>query len=96
MTGYMVVFAAVSDDTQFARYVEALQPILRDHDAVPLARSENPVVLEGEWGWQTAGILRFPSVEAAVRMWESEAYTQAKRLRAEVARFSVVVVGAPS
>jgi uncharacterized protein (DUF1330 family) len=91
MAAYMVVYARIRDDEKFKRYVEALGPIFQTHGAKLLARGMPPTVLEGDWPWQTAGVLSFPSVDAAVAMWNSPEYVAAKKLRAEISDFFVTV-----
>jgi len=87
----MIVFATINDRDAFQNYVEALGPIFKEYGATIVTRADPPIVLEGEWPWQTAGIVEFESAERAQAMWQSEAYIKAKQLRADNANFQVVV-----
>jgi len=92
MTAYMIVYAAIHDKDKFQSYVEAVQPILEKYKAKLVARANPPLVFEGDWPWQTAGVLEFPSVDAARAMWDSPEYRAVKELRATASSFQVVVL----
>lgn len=94
MAAYMVVYARVDDPVQFGKYVEAVQPVIAAHGGKLVGRGAPPVVLEGEWPFQTVGVLTFPSVEAAQVFWDSPEYRAVKLLREGAADFQVVVTEA--
>lgn len=96
MAAYMVVNALVDDLVQFGKYVEAVQPVIAAHGGKLIGRGVPPVVLEGDWPYQTVGVLEFPSVEAAQMFWDSPEYKAVKRLRDGAAVFQVIVADATS
>jgi uncharacterized protein (DUF1330 family) len=81
MSAFMIVYAHVDNVPQFEKYVTA-------------ARALDPVVLEGDWPFATAGVLKFDSVTAAEKFWHSPEYAAAKALRDGAANFQVVIVPA--
>jgi len=91
MPAYMVVQARITDPVQFNVYVQAVQPVIAAFGGRLLGRGNPPVVLEGDWPWQTLGVLEFESVEAAERFWHSPEYRKVKALRDFAADFQVVV-----
>lgn len=94
MAAYMIVNARVDDPVQFGKYVEAVQPIISAHGGKLIGRGVPPVVLEGDWPYQTVGVLEFPSTEAAQLFWNSPEYRAAMLLREGAAVFQVVVAEA--
>lgn len=92
MAAYMLVYATVSDRDAFQTYASAMGPIFEQFNARLLARADPPAVLEGDWAWETAGVVEFESVDAAKAMWDSEEYRKVKELRKDIAKFQVVVV----
>lgn len=91
MAAYMVVFATIRDRLAFQDYVDALAPIFERYGARVLTRADPPIRLEGDWPWETAGIVQFDSVDSAKAMWESEDYARVKVLRAGIADFQVIL-----
>lgn len=91
MAAYMVVNARVDDPVQFGKYVEAVQPVIAAHGGKLIGRGAPPIVLEGDWPFETVGVLEFPSVEAVQAFWDSEEYRAVKQLREGAAEFQVVV-----
>jgi uncharacterized protein (DUF1330 family) len=87
----MIVYARIDDAGAFVPYVDAVQPLIARWGGRMAGRSAPPVVLEGDWPWHTVGVLEFPSMEAAEGFWHSPEYTQAKRLRAGISEFQVVL-----
>lgn len=94
MSAYMVVFARVDDEDQFGKYVEAVQPLIAAHGGKLIGRGVPPIVLEGDWPWQTVGVLEFPSMEAGEAFWRSPEYAEVKKLREGASQFQVVLAPA--
>lgn len=94
MSAYLIVYANIDDETRFAAYVAAVQPVIAAHGGKLIARAAPPVVLESEWPWQTVGIVEFPSMEAGEGFWHSPEYQAVKLLREGASKFQVVLVPA--
>lgn len=92
MAAYMLVYATIGDRDSFQTYASAMGPIFEQFNAKLLARADPPAIFEGDWPWETAGVVEFESVEAARIMWESDEYRKVKELRKDIAKFQVVVV----
>ena len=93
MPAYLVVQARVTDPAGFDAYVQAVQPVIAAFGGRLIGRGNPPLVLEGDWPWQTVGVLEFASVDAIERFWHSPEYRAVKALRDNAADFQVVVAG---
>jgi uncharacterized protein (DUF1330 family) len=91
MPAYLIVYAKVHDAARFATYVAAVQPVIAAHGGRLMARAAPPEVLESEWPYETAGLLEFPSMEAAQGFWHSPEYVEVMKLRVGAADFQVVL-----
>lgn len=92
MPAFMIVFARITDAARYATYAEAVGPLIARHGGRLIGRSLPPVVLEGAFSWQAAGVLEFPSLAAAQNFWSSSDYTKLKFLRAGAAEIQAVLV----
>ena len=92
--GFMIVYARITDAEQFRVYANAVGPLIARFGGRLIGRTEAPQVLEGEFPWQTIGLLEFPTLAAAEDFWNSAEYTTVKRLRVGAADFQVVLVEA--
>lgn len=92
MSAYMIVYARLHDMTRFADYVAAVGPLIAEYGGAPIARGSDPVRLEGDWNWTTAGIVRFQSLADAEAFWHSEDYAAVKALRDGIADFEVILL----
>lgn len=73
---WLNTFRSVSDPGKLARYVELAGSVMTDHGGVFLARGEPAKVFE-RGVMQRTVVIEFPSVDAAVAAYESEAYQAA-------------------
>jgi len=96
MPAFMIVYARVTDTERFDCYVEAVGPCIARHGGRLIGRGKPPLVLEGEFDWQTVGLLEFPSFGAARNFWFSPEYSKIKALRDGAAHFQVVLVEPPA
>jgi len=94
VSAYLIVIARIDDAEAFGPYVEAVQPLIAAHGGKLIGRGTPPVVLEGDWPWQTVGVLSFPSMEAAEGFWHSPEYAEVKKLREGNSQFQVVLAPA--
>ena len=90
---YLIVESKVSDPAKFKAYFDAAPEVARAFGAEYLARGGRMAVLEGDWAPTRLTLLRYPSLEAAQRMYDSPAYRAARELRAGATTlFNMVVV----
>jgi uncharacterized protein (DUF1330 family) len=91
----MIVYARVNNPERFSLYVEAVGPCITSHGGRLIGRGNPALVLEGNFDWQTVGLLEFPSMDMARRFWFSPEYLRIKALRDGAADFQVVLIEPP-
>ncbi len=79
---------------ELAEAVDMVCRSIAAHGGKLIGRGTPPVVLEGDWAWQTVGVLSFPSMEAAEGFWHSSEYAEVKKLREGNSQFQVVLAPA--
>jgi uncharacterized protein (DUF1330 family) len=90
---YLIVESNITDLEGFKRYMAAAPAVARAFGAEYLVRGGRMHVLEGDWKPPRMTVLRFPSFEAALAMYDSPGYVAARQLRAgTTACFNMVVV----
>ncbi|WP_028224637.1 DUF1330 domain-containing protein [Paraburkholderia ferrariae] len=85
MAAYVLVDVEVFDAEAFAKYRKLGVPTIAAHGGRVLARSDEVVVLEGEWSPSRMVVLEFDDLEAARRWHGSAEYQAARRLRIDAA-----------
>ena len=90
---YLIVESNISDPEKFKAYMDAAPPIVRQFAGEYLVRGGRMEVLEGDWAPPRLTVLRYPSFEAAKRLYDSPEYCAARELRAgATALFNMVLV----
>lgn len=92
MAAYVTYHADVTDPDQYARYCEKSTPAVVAAGGEFLVRGGQVELLEGEPPRGRTVIARFPSLEAARAWYESEAYREARSLRAGAAVANLYIV----
>lgn len=75
-TALWIAHVTVTDPEAYGKYAKAAGPAIADHGGVFLARGGRYVQLEGAERARNV-VARFPSVEAAVACYNSDAYQAA-------------------
>ena len=89
--GYWIVRVDITDPQKYQDYVAANAEPLSKHGArflVRAGRFENP---EGGSRSRNA-VIEFPSYQAALDCWHSDAYQQAIKLRAAVSTIDLIII----
>jgi uncharacterized protein (DUF1330 family) len=92
MPAYLVVDMHVTDPERYQEYANAASKVVAQYGGRYLVRGGNPRPLEGDWQPTRVVVLEFPDAEQARRFYHSPEYGAAKRLRADCAQGSFVLV----
>lgn len=92
MPVYILASIAVSDWDEYAKYQAGFMDVFARYRGEVLAVSDAPVVVEGEWPYTRAVVLRFPDQEEARRWYESPEYVAIAKHRHAGSRASSVVL----
>lgn len=74
MSVLLIVENSTTDITWIAEYIEKVTPLVASFGGHYLTRSSNIEIIEGQDKPQTLVLAQFPSKEAAVSFYHSEAY----------------------
>ena len=90
MPAYVIVETDVTDPEQYEQYKAASPAAIAAGGGRFLVRGGELAVLEGDWQPSRIVVLEFDDLAAAKRWYESEAYQEAKKLRAGAASFRAI------
>ncbi|TFL16921.1 DUF1330 domain-containing protein [Jannaschia formosa] len=88
--GYVVARIDVHDADGFEEFKRMSGPVIKEHGGRVLVRDPSPDVREGS-GTGVVIVVEFDSPEAARVFYESQGYTDAKRVREAAARTELVL-----
>ena len=90
---YLIVESNISDPEKFKAYMASAPAVVKQFAGEYLVRGGRMAVLEGDWAPPRLTVLRYPSFEAAQKMYDSPAYRAACEMRAgATACFNMVLV----
>ena len=92
MPAYLLVRANVTDMQQYQQYMKLTPAIVEKYGGQFIIRGGDKVVLEGPEISDRIVMLKFPSIEAARRMYNSDEYQAAIKVRAGAAEASFIVM----
>lgn len=92
MPVYIVASIAVSDWSEYEKYQAGFMDVFSRYKGEVLAVSDAPVVVEGEWPYTRAVVLRFPDQEEARRWYESPEYVAISKHRHAGSSASSVII----
>lgn len=81
MPVYIVASIRITDVEEYGRYQAGFLDIFARYKGELLAVSDEPQVIEGEWPYTRAVLLRFPDEEEARRWYQSPEYQQLSKHR---------------
>ncbi|HVC21157.1 MAG TPA: DUF1330 domain-containing protein [Vicinamibacterales bacterium] len=92
MSAYLIVQVQVTDPQQYAKYTAVTPALLQQFGGRFIVRGGPVEALEGTHDGRRVVVIEFPSVEQARTFWRSPAYAEAKKLRAEAAVVTAIVI----
>ncbi len=92
MPAYLIVRANVTDMEQYQQYMKLTPAIVEKYGGAFVIRGGEKVVLEGPDAPERIVLLKFDSIDAARRMYNSAEYQAAIKLRQGAADASFIVM----
>ena len=92
MPAYLIVRANVTDMAQYQQYMKLTPAILEKYGGTYVIRGVEKVILEGPDVPDRIVVVKFDSIEAARRMYNSDEYQAAKKVREGAAEASFIVM----
>ncbi len=92
MPAYLIVRANVTDMQQYQEYMKLTPAIVEKYGGQFIIRGGDKVVLEGPDSSERIVMLKFDSVDAVRRMYNSDEYQAAIKVRAGAADASFIVM----
>lgn len=97
MAAYMVILVKMHDRDKFiAGYGKAVPPLVAQYGGEYVIVAPGATLLEGTLeGYTSVAISKWPSRDAATQFWNSDEYSEVKKLREGLADAQVLLVETP-
>jgi uncharacterized protein (DUF1330 family) len=92
MPCFMIIQAQITDAARFGQYTRVVPALVAQHGGIYRVLGGATTVLEGHWPEVKTVVSEWPSREAALAFWNSQAYIEATKLRAGAGTFTVVLI----
>lgn len=91
-SAYVIANVDVTDPVQYEEYKKLSTIAMKANGAEVCIRGGKVEVLEGDWNPSRFVMLKFPSVEAAHKFYDSPEYQAAKKARQGAADMRMIIV----
>jgi uncharacterized protein (DUF1330 family) len=92
MPAYLVALLNILDREEMDKYRAGVHETIDKHKGEIIISNENVEVIEGEWPYTKTVVIRFPSMEAAKRWYDSPEYQKIVQLRFRAAKTRLIFV----
>lgn len=92
MSAYLIVDITVRDEKRYAAYRARVTDQITHYGGEYLVRGGRLERLEGDWSPTRVVVVRFESIAAARKWWESEDYAELKAIRQATTDTNMIVV----
>lgn len=92
MPAYVIVEVTVSDLEAYEDYKKLTPATIAEFGGKFIVRGGNSETLESDWQPERMVVLEFPTKERAKEWWNSQAYSEAKKIRQRAASTKMIVV----
>jgi uncharacterized protein (DUF1330 family) len=92
MSAYIIARVNIKDQDHYRHYLAVTPSIIEKYGGSAIARSEEPLTLEGPEETRRIVILQFPSVEKAKGFYHSPEYREARKLREGAAVGELILI----
>lgn len=92
MSCYFVAQIRIHDPQEYQRYLDGFDQIFADYRGKVVAVDDSPTVLEGNWPYTRAVVIRFPNEDEAKRWYESPKYQSLAEHRISASDADIILV----
>ncbi len=92
MAAYLVALLKINDLKEMDIYRAGVHDTIDKHKGEIIVSNENAEVIEGEWPYTKTVVIRFPSMEAAKRWYESPEYQEVVQHRFRAAETNLIFI----
>ena len=92
MSAYIIAAVTVTNEAQMVIYRQWSTRAMQEFGAEVLVRGGNATPLEGAWQPQRVVVLKFKDRATAQAYYESETYTQARKVREGAGSIDMILV----
>jgi uncharacterized protein (DUF1330 family) len=89
---YAIADIEITDREEYRKYEAGFSEVFSKYGGTILAGSEDPEILEGEWPYTRAVLIRFPSREALSAWYDSPEYQKIAQHRFAASRANIIVL----
>ena len=92
MAAYLVALLKINDLKEMDIYRAGVHDTIDKHKGEIIVSNENAEVIEGEWPYTKTVVIRFPSMEAAKRWYDSPEYQEVVQHRFHAAETNLIFI----
>ena len=81
MPAYWIARAKINDPVEYKKYTDCVPAIIAKHGGKVLARGGKYRIMEGPESFHRFIVIEFPTMDAAISCFESQAYREAAAFR---------------
>ena len=81
MSGFAIFNIEVKKPEEYKKYIEKVKPVAEKFGGDYIIRGGETKVVEGEWTYPRTVVIKFPSYEKALELYNSEEYKPIKQIR---------------
>ncbi len=92
MSCYFIAQIKIRDPREYQHYLDGFDEVFSHYRGEVVAVDDTPVVLEGEWPYTRAVVIRFPNEDEARRWYESPEYQGLAAHRVNASNADIILV----
>jgi len=81
MSAYWIARSKINDPVEYKKYTDRIPAIIAQHGGKVLARGGKYRIMEGSETFHRFVVIEFPTMDAAIGCFQSEAYQEAAKFR---------------
>ena len=90
--GYAIFNIEVTNPEDYKEYVERVKPIAEKFGGDYIVRGGTNQIIEGTWQYSRTVVIKFPSYEKALELYNSEEYQPIKQIRLDNSMSNAIII----